>query len=677
MIFLLHHGEKRLHLFLVQEGQVMRGSVLWLIGLSCLYPAPKPAEIHFGRDILSILSENCLRCHGPDEKARKAKLRLDTHEGALRVIVPGKSADSELIRRINAADDEVMPPPQTRRKLSASQKELLRRWIDQGASWGKHWAYETPHQPPLPAVKNPIWCRNPLDRFILARLEAEGLTPSPAAARETLIRRVSLDLTGLPPTLKEVDAFVADSAPDAYEKVVDRLLASERYGERMAMDWLDAARYADTNGYQNDFARTMWPWRDGVIAAFNRNQPFDRFLTEQLAGDLLAGATLQQKIASGFNRNNRTVTEAGSIDEEWRVENVVDRVETTATVFLGLTMGCARCHDHKYDPISQKDFYRFYAFFNNVNELGVYTEQRGNVAPLVQVPSPGDEERLKQLDAGIARAQEDLRKQEAALPAAQKKWEEEQRTRPAPPSPSGPSGLEVWIPLTETLNVFPGDAPSAIAPGKTAMKLAWVDGPAGSPALKFTGEANGFVDAGQAIRLERTDHFSDGGWVKPEGDGAVLSKMDDDAAYRGFDLLVVKDRVEVHLVNTWPTSAIKVSTREALPRDTWSHVFVTYDGSSKARGVTIYLNGRRAPVDVNNDNLSGSLATGQPLRLGKRSTAFTLRGALADIRFYRRTLAAAEVRLVIENALTPLLARAPGQRTAQQQETLGEWHCLP
>jgi hypothetical protein len=361
-------------------------------------------SVRFGRDILPILSANCFQCHGPDEKARKAKLRLDTHEGALAVIAPKKSDDSKLILRINAAPETVMPPQKSGKKLSDAQKELLRRWIDEGATWGKHWAYETPVRPELPAVKNQAWMRSGIDAFILARLEQEGLAPSAEAARETLIRRVTLDLTGVPPTLAEIDAFLKDTSPQAYEKVVDRLLKSPRYGERMAMDWLDDARYADTNGFQNDFARTMWPWRDWVIDAYNRNQPFDRFLVEQLAGDLLPDATLQQKVATGFSRNNRTVTEAGSIDEEWRVENAVDRVETTAAVFLGLTMGCARCHDHKFDPISQKEFYQFFAYFNSVNEKGVYTETRGNVPPLISLPSREDEEHLKQQTAALGGA---------------------------------------------------------------------------------------------------------------------------------------------------------------------------------------------------------------------------------------------------------------------------------
>jgi len=365
--------------------------------------------VDFSRDVLPILSQNCFTCHGPDPKTRKADLRLDVKEGALRVadpvIIPGKSSESELILRITSHDpDEVMPPPKSGKKLSAGQIELLTKWVDQGAPWHGHWAFEPIRRVEPPAVRDPGWTGNPIDRFVLGRLEAEGLAPSPRAEPAALIRRLYLDLTGLPPPPAAVDAFLASTALSAYEAEVDRLLASPHYGERMAMDWLDAARFADTNGFQNDFARTMWPWRDWVIAAYNRNQPFDRFLIDQVAGDLLPSATLAQRIATGFNRNNRTVTEAGSIDEEYRVENAVDRVETTATVFLGLTMGCARCHEHKFDPISQAEFYQFFGFFNSVNEKGVYTEQRGNVPPLIHLPAKSDVKRLIELEIAIAAA---------------------------------------------------------------------------------------------------------------------------------------------------------------------------------------------------------------------------------------------------------------------------------
>jgi hypothetical protein len=409
----------------------------------CVGVMPRPASgqgapVVFSRDVLPILSENCFACHGPDHKARKADLRIDTKDGALRaldpIIVPGKSGESEMIARIVSQDaDEVMPPPKSGKTLSPGQVELLKRWIDQGAPWGKHWAFEPPIATLPDAIGDQSWPRNPIDRFILSKLESVGLKPSPDASKSTLIRRVTLDLTGLPPTPEEVDAFLADASPEAYETLVDRLLGSPAFGERMATNWLDGARYADTNGYQNDFARSMWPWRAWLIHAFNSNQPFDQFAVDQIAGDLRPGATLAQKIATGFNRNNRTVTEAGSIDEEWRVENTVDRVETTSMVFLGLTLGCARCHDHKFDPVSQREFYEFYGFFNSVNEKGVYTETRGNVPPLVKLYRPGDEERLRQFDAAIAEA-------EKAAAKAEKK--DEREVKSAEKKPKGETPLQ-------------------------------------------------------------------------------------------------------------------------------------------------------------------------------------------------------------------------------------------
>ena len=365
--------------------------------------------VDFRRDVFPILSNNCFTCHGPDAKARKAKLRLDLKSGALRtddpIILAGKRSESTLFERITSHDpDDQMPPPKSGKSLTQAQIETLGCWIDQGAVWKGHWAFEPVIEPRVPTPKRAGWARNPIDAFVLARLETLGLEPAAPAADPVLARRLALDLTGLPLAVEDAQAFAADLRPDKYDRLVDRLLASPHHGERMAMDWLDDARYADTNGYQNDFARTMWPWRDWVIRASNANTPFDRFLTEQLAGDLLPNPTLEQRIATGFNRNNRTVTEAGSLDEEWRVENAVDRIETTATVFLGLTMGCARCHDHKYDPITQTDFYQFMGFFYSLNEQGVYTEQRGNVPPLVSLPTEADRKLLAELDKALEAA---------------------------------------------------------------------------------------------------------------------------------------------------------------------------------------------------------------------------------------------------------------------------------
>ena len=362
-------------------------------------------KLVFGRDVLPILSENCFHCHGPDEKGRQAELRLDTLEGVLaelnghKVVTPGDPQASELIRRLLSTDpDEVMPPPSTKKTLSASQIETLKRWISEGAVWGKHWAFEplsVPSVPEVPAGFGTVV--NPIDNFVLARLQTEQLQPSPAADKATLIRRITLDLTGLPPTPEEVDAFLADESPNAYERLVDRLLASPRYGERMVWDWLEAARYADSNGYQGDNERTMWPWRDWAVSAFNSNLPFDQFTTYQLAGDLLPEATHDQKLATGFLRNHMINGEGGRIAAENRVDYVLDMTETTGTVWMALTLNCCRCHDHKFDPLTAVDYYSLFDFFNQTPVDG----GGGNpqTPPVLEVPSP---EQSAQLATAVA-----------------------------------------------------------------------------------------------------------------------------------------------------------------------------------------------------------------------------------------------------------------------------------
>ncbi|HVE39281.1 MAG TPA: PSD1 and planctomycete cytochrome C domain-containing protein [Planctomycetota bacterium] len=370
----------------------------WIVLVLGLLAAPvlgqeqrrEESRVSFRRDILPILSQNCFACHGPDRKNASSDLRLDTREGALAAIVPGKPAESEVMRRIATADaGERMPPRKSGKKLTSAQVALLRRWIEQGAEWEAPWALTRPRRSPLPAVRDAAWVRTPIDRFILARLEQEGLRPAPEADRAVLLRRVSFDLTGLPPSIEDVDAFLADAAPDAYERVVERLLASPRYGERMALEWLDAARYADTHGLHVDSHRDMWPWRDQLIRSFNANQPFDQFTLEQLAGDLLPNATTEQKIASGFNRNHMISYQNSSIPEKVRTAYVVDRVNTTGTVWLGLTLACAQCHDHKFDPIPQLDYYRLFAFFNTITEKPLDGD-KGNAVPLLVLDPEGD-----------------------------------------------------------------------------------------------------------------------------------------------------------------------------------------------------------------------------------------------------------------------------------------------
>ena len=407
-----------------------------LLSMSAL-PALAAAQIDFNRDVRPILSDTCFTCHGPDEAKVKSKLRLDVRDLALKpaksgaiAIVPGKPDESELIKRITTSDaDDVMPPTKLHKTLSVAQKETLRAWIAQGAAYQGHWAFTAPVRPPVPVASGALkdWARTPVDAFIAERLGREGLRPQGEAPREVLIRRVTLDLTGLPPTLAEIDAFLADTSPEAYERVVDRLLTSPRYGEHMAARWLDSARYADSHGFQTDSSRFMWPWRDWVINAFNSNMPFDEFTIEQLAGDLLPHATIDQVVASGFNRNHRINGEGGIINEEWRIENVIDRVETTTQTWMALTFNCARCHDHKYDPISQREFYQMFAYFNDIAESGTIqgasNRAGGNPDPVVMLPDAGQKQRSGELEQAIAEAEKAVAAARPLMAKAQATWE--------------------------------------------------------------------------------------------------------------------------------------------------------------------------------------------------------------------------------------------------------------
>lgn len=416
-----------------------------LLSTTLLVAARAEEKVRFNRDIRPIFSDTCFQCHGPDEKERKAGLRLDTRETAVKpaesgaiAIVPGKPDESELVKRLTTTDkDDIMPPRKLHKTISPAQIEKVKQWIAQGAEYQGHWAFIAPQRPKVPEVANKAAVRNPIDNFIVARLERDGLKPSPEAVKATLIRRASLDLTGTPPTPQEVDAFVADQSPNAYEKVVDRLLASPRYGERMAVQWLDFARYADSNGFQSDSSRQMWNWRDWVINAFNRNMTFDQFTIDQLAGDILPNATRDQIVATGFHRNGRLNGEGGRIVEEWFAETVIDRVETTGLTWLGLTFNCCRCHDHKYDPITQKEFYQMFAFFNSSDENGVLdefggagaTRRGGNSRPVLELPTPEQDAQIAKLEEAMKAAQQRVAEAQKQLPQLQKEWEAKYATQ--------------------------------------------------------------------------------------------------------------------------------------------------------------------------------------------------------------------------------------------------------
>jgi mono/diheme cytochrome c family protein len=606
--------------------------VLFLaLALSLSAQEKAPAPVDFEREIRPLLSDTCYTCHGPDGSKRKAKLRLDSREGAFaaregtRTIVPGKPDESELYRRLVAADEEDrMPPKKSQRPLSAAQIQRVRRWIEEGAPWSAHWSFVAPKAPALPETKNRAWRRNPIDDFVLARLEKEGIAPSPEADRATLLRRVSLDLTGIPPSTEELDAFLSDPAADAYERAVDRLLASPRYGERMAVRWLDAARYADTSGYQNDGPRDMWRWRDWVLAAFNANMPFDRFTVEQLAGDLLPAATVDQRIATGFNRNHRGNSEGGIIPEEYQVEYVVDRVDTTATVWLGLTAGCARCHDHKYDPITQEEFYRLFAYFNNIPEHGRAIKV-GNSPPFVQAPTEAQLRQRRALDADLEEARRLVESLQPALARAQAEWEKTLK----------PDAFLRWT-VSDGLAArfdLDGDASGLKVSGAAPEFIAGrVDG-----AARFDGR--GHFEAPLVGKFGFFDKFSLAAWVR-DGSGTILSRMDEAGREAGYHVNLEHGRVQVNLVMRWLDDAIRVETERALDPG-WHHVAVTYDGSRAAAGVAVYVDGRPERLKVHLDFLNQTFATEHPFRIGAGRDPF--RGEIDDVRVYGRRLSPEEV----------------------------------
>ncbi|MCB8932699.1 MAG: DUF1553 domain-containing protein [Fimbriimonadaceae bacterium] len=628
-------------------------------------PAPKPeAKIEFNRDIRPILGK-CSSCHGPSTGDGFAGLRLDTFERATktlpngeRAIVPGHPEQSELVRRIRLDGPGQMPPPDSHKTLSDDEKQALEDWIKQGAEFKEHWGWVKPVKAPLPLVKDTKWPRNEIDRFVLARLEGAGLHPSPEADKATLLRRVALDLTGLPPTPEELAAFLRDKSPNAYEKQVDRLLASPRYGERMAMDWMDYARYADSNGYQADYERYQYRWRDWVIAAFNKNMPYDEFTIEQLAGDLLPNATFDQKLATGFNRNHRINTEGGVIAEEWRVENVIDRVETTSETWLGLTAGCARCHDHKYDPISQKEFYSLFAYFNNVPESGTGEERPVNHPPLMRAPYPEQRTELARLMALVQKQQAVVDQRIAGSVEQAASW----KGAAHPPAPVRESLVARYV-LGAHSKVAAGQAPEPKSEGPVADDL-------GRSTGAVVTKPDAYLDLGQVGEFDSKDAFSYGAWIYPEdGNGAAIARMDSPNDFRGWDLFFAAGQPMVHLIDKWPDDALKVTSKTKIPLKQWSHVFVTVDGSRKPDGVKIYIDGKPVEKEVERDALKGTIRTTVPLTVGRRTGANMFSGRVDDLAIYSRALKPEEVaRLADVRPAARLLAIPAKDRTPEQQK---------
>ncbi len=652
-----------------------------LLSLVWVLPSQAAEPLDFNRDIRPILSNHCWNCHGRDDHARQANLRLDRRDDATKklesgstALVPGDVSASELVMRIEASDaDTIMPPPDFKRPLTAKQRETLKQWIAQGAPYANHWAFETPKRPVAPAVRNTAWPRNEIDRFVLAKLEAEGIAPSPEADRRAWLRRVTLDLTGLPPTLEELNAFEADNSPKAYEKVVDRLLSSPRYAERMAQLWLDAARFADTNGYNNDEMRTMWPWRDYVIRAFAANMPFDQFVTEQIAGDLLPSATVQQRVATGFNRNHVLTTEGGIIEEEYHVEYVADRIHTTSTVFLGLSMQCARCHDHKYDPLTQREYYQMAAFFNNVPDRIVGYNKGRMAEPLLKVPSPEQESQLAALNARKSEVESALGKRATELDADLAKWESEvtPEKRDALGSPSLLARFSFDGEQTETID--------SIDPQRKAVvdaNVTFTEGKSGK-AAEFRGghlTVNGLGD------FEADQPFSFAAWVNWDGGGAmaILSKIDEAAAYRGYDMMIEGGKIACHVVNHWPDSAFKVESKVVIPTGEWHHVAATYDGSRVASGYKLYIDAKPVELEATTNNrVEGSLKTDKFFHIGKRQNSNAFFGKIDDVQVFANALSLEDVARVAAGeplaTVKDLLAKPAAQRSEEEKVLLRRW----
>ena len=638
-------------------------------------PPAKRAPLRFDRDVRPILSDKCFHCHGPDEENREADLRLDLEESARVALGDGHWEDSTLIERIFEKDvDLLMPPPEAKKPLTEDEKAVLKRWIVEGANWTQHWSFVPPKFAEQKTATQSAWVRNQIDEFILARLNEQGLKPTAEAEKYELIRRLSYDLTGLPPSLAEIDAFLADESERAYENLVDRLLASKHFGERMAVMWLDAARYGDTSVYHADGPRDMWAWRDTVVKAYNQNMPFDRFSIAQLAGDYLPDATLEEKILGGFNRNNGTTDEGGAFAEEYRVEYCVDRVKTTSTIWLGLTMECAQCHDHKYDPISQEEYYQFYAFFNVSSDGGMQT-RNGNAQPTLAVPDPAKEAKLpivqQQLQDSKA-ARNDLKSSSNEQFAAWlEKKESEDKTKA-----ETPDSILIDMQMLEGKGktVAFAQAPEQ-EPGKAKLhgKVEWVDTPL-DKGIKLSG--GNYLDLGDKCNFERDQAFSYGGWVKPtKGFGAMLARMDDANAYRGFDLYVGADGVAMHIIHQWPGNAIKVTTKQKLKANEWCHVFATYDGSSKAAGIKIYVNGEEWPWKIEQDGLSDTIQTTKTLLVGSRHPGSRFNGEIDSVQIFDRALSTDEVgQLAKADAITSILAIKAEERSEAQQEKLLDYY---
>lgn len=601
-----------------------------------------PQKVDFLREVRPLLSDRCFACHGPDEPARKAGLRLDTRDGALaelksgtRAIVPGNPAASELVARIRAHDpEEVMPPPQLKRPLTAEELSIMERWVQEGAEYRPHWAFTAPEKPAVPTVRTPGWVRDPVDAFVLEALERAELQPEEEAYRDAWLRRASMVLTGLPPTRAEVDEFQNDTGADAYERRVDRMLASQRSAEHMAVGWLDLARFADTWGYQTDGAMFSWPWRDWLLNALHQNMPYDELVTRMIAGDQLPDASTQDRVASAFSRLHRLTEEGGSIPEEFRQEGIADRVSTFGTTFLGLTLECARCHDHKYDPIPTREFYGLASLFGRVDENGLkpYTIYTSAPPPFVRLMDSGQAQAVASARRNLAR----VRIEERASATAEEA-----------PVLVGHYPFEVLE--NNTTPNLAGGAQPASTDRKRPEQLGSVRLGAGKAGQALELDGDGGLGLTGLSGFTRHDPVSIAMWVKPTERHAKAALVHAagfyslDADSSGIELELVDGCVRWSVIHLWPGSAASVRLPGALPLGEWTHITATYDGSSRADGLRLYVNGLLATVETVRDSLDGPITTHQ-LELGSRSRGSGFRGGAVDeLKIWRGCLTSSAV----------------------------------
>ncbi|MEM8733385.1 MAG: DUF1549 domain-containing protein [Planctomycetota bacterium] len=637
--------------------------------------AQDDAELDFTRDVRPILSDRCFFCHGPDSGVREADLRLDLEEYAHEyAIVPGDPDASEVIDRIFSDDpDAVMPPPSSKIALTDDEKDILKRWVAEGAKYDAHWAFQAVERPDVPAdQESEAVSKNPIDHFVDQKLERVGLPANPPADRATLLRRISFDLTGLPPSVELAKKFLADDSDEGLEDLVDSLLASEHFGERMAVDWLDVARYADTHGYQNDRYRPMWPWRDWVVSAFNSNLPYDDFIRWQLAGDLLDDPTQEQILATAFNRNHRQTNEGGSVEEEFRAEYVADRVNTFGAAFLGLTLECCRCHDHKYDPISQKEYYQLAAYFNSIDESGLYSHfTESTPTPALILTSADQETDLAKMEKQVSELEEKL---EALVidKTAFESWVQslgDIRPRSFESDPETSVSIKDLIHAELDKHLVGdfgldgledgkiADRSAQAKPGKVSDSPTFQPGRVGSGVL-LSGDNNVNVPAGGTF--DRMDPFSISLWINPAEryDRAVVyhrSRAWTDSASRGYELLIEDGRLSAALVHFWPGNAMRVQAVDEVPVGVWSQVTVAYDGSSQAKGLRIYLDGEPIETVVVRDKLTKTISSDpKELALGQRfrDNGFKL-GMMDELRVFDKALGDLEARYLYLNDAAP------------------------